>query len=87
MLNFQIALNLATQLIAFLKVNSLLQINLYSWERCNSVFVKANLNGIKLTEYFYTLANTLIDNIYMTYRKFDIIIWLCKTLTVIKDFQ
>lgn len=73
MLHFQTALNLATQLIAFLKVKSLLQINLYGWERCILVFAKANLNGMKLTRYFYTVANTLIDNVYVIYRGYDII--------------
>lgn len=74
MLHSQTTINLAKQLITFLKVNSLLQINLYGWGICtpfvnSGVNLNANHNGIQLTGYFYyTLANTLTDGSYVTYR-------------------
>lgn len=40
--NFQTTINLAKQLINFLKVYSLLQINLYGWGRCTP-FLKGDL--------------------------------------------
>lgn len=77
MFKFQTPINLAKQLITILKLNSLLQINMYVWERCTSLFLKANLNGIKLIRHFHcSLANTLIDNIHVTSRRLNISI-LC----------